>query len=280
MESAQHLTVIKSRNSWGEYEYRVPNYGTIYDWHSLEKDGWTLVREYDNKMIFERKNQSKLPKQRLRKTFTYGSSLEGIQVEDYIVFGEYPYTEKGDTKPLQWIVKEIEDDRLFLISRYVIDVMAYHNSNKKILWAQSQVREWLNTSFINQAFESVWHDRIIPTQIRYRTRDVRSEKIYYCTDKVFILGYDEIENYWPTPACDKKNGVPYSKRKATFTPYVKPKVHTGSLSTYNYLLRDTRNNRIGCVIAKLGGEVPDPYGIYWHYNVIPDGIRPAMWVKR
>ena len=51
------------------------------------------------------------------------------------------------------IVREIEEDKLFLISRYVIDVMQYHTNSKRMNWYNSEIRKWFNSDFIQNSFE-------------------------------------------------------------------------------------------------------------------------------
>ena len=229
-----------------------------------------------------------------RKTFLYGESLDGISVGDYVVFGEYYYTENGGKKPLQWVVMEIEEDKVFLLSRYVIDVVAYHTSSKQMHWYNSQVRKWLNSDFIQNAFGEQLAENIIPTRIEYRSyKDYfyGVESSNFSTDKVFLLGYEEIVKYWPTPSYAKAKkigcGVPYAKRKATLTPYAKTKEYIDPQAIefldhhiYNYILRDTERNRVCYVIWKPAKLSAKAWGFYSHQNTIPDGIRPAMWVKK
>jgi len=262
------------------------------------KDVFEVVSEEEKSVIQKELKTAKKTVVRkqpiVRKTYIYGESLEGIAVDDYIVFGEYPYTENGDKKPLQWIVREIKEDKLFLISRYVIDVMQYHTNSKRMNWDNSEIRKWLNSDFIQNSFEKGLSENIIPTRIEYRSYrefffDI--ERSNFCIDKIFLLGFEELIKYYPTPcyANAKKinGGMPYSKRKATFTPYAKTKEYKDPLAIeyvdhhiYNYLLRDTIQNHIGCVISKPADGSVNPWGFYSHKNTIPDGIRPAMWVKK
>lgn len=262
------------------------------------KDVFEVVSEEEKSVIQKELKTAKKTVVRkqpvVRKTYIYGESLEGIAVDDYIVFGEYPYTENGDKKPLQWIVREIEEDKLFLISRYVIDVMQYHTNSKRMNWDNSEIRKWLNSDFIQNSFEEGLSENIIPTRIEYRSYrnfffDI--ERSNFSIDKIFLLGFEELAKYWPTPSFAKaKNlgsGVSYAKRKATLTPYAKTKEYTDPLAIeyvdhhiYNYLLRDTIQNYIGCVISKPAAGSVNPWGFYSHKNIIPDGIRPAMWVKK
>lgn len=242
----------------------------------------------------ERVSKKSEYKQSSRKTFKYGESLEGIKVGDYLVLGEYPFAPNGDKKPLQWIVMDIENDKLFLISRYVIDIMKYHKNSKQKMWYASEVRKWLNSEFIRTSIPSEFLGNIIPTRIKYQVWSAyftNVENYNFCTDKVFLIGYEEILKYWPTPsyAKDKKigEGVPYSKRKATLTPYAKTKkyidpiaIKYGCRDISNYLLRDNEENHICCVISKPAFASVNYWGFYSHQNSIPDGIRPAMWVKK
>lgn len=47
-------------------------------------------------------------------------------VDDYVYFGHYPQTEKGlDRTPIEWLVLDVKDNKLLLISRYILDCMPY-----------------------------------------------------------------------------------------------------------------------------------------------------------
>lgn len=258
-----------------------------------------VVSEEEKRAIqIELKNIRKKPTARNQpvrhKTYNYGELLEDVKIGDYIIFGKYPFTENGDKKPIQWIVRDIKDDKLFLISRYVIDVMQHHINSKQMNWYNSTIRKWLNSDFIQNAFGEPLAENIIPTRIEYRHYNDHLcvvENSNFSTDKVFLLGYDEIVKYWPTPSYAKAkklgSGVPYTKRKARFTPYAKTKeyidpyeIESMDHHTYNYLLRDNIKNHIGSVILKPAADSVNPWGFYSHKNTVPDGIRPAMWIKK
>ena len=45
---------------------------------------------------------------------------------------------------IHWIVLKIEDDRVLLFSKYLVDARRYHDQDVSITWAKSTVRSWLN----------------------------------------------------------------------------------------------------------------------------------------
>lgn len=253
-----------------------------------EEEREIIQKEYKEKLRTEAsKNQLPKTKPEPSNTYVWGQSIEGIKPGDYLLMGEYPYGKNGEKKPICWIVMEIAEDRLFLISRYVIDVMQYHTANKRMPWDRSSIRSWLNTQFVTEALSPEEQGYLLPTRIPYNDQ--------FCTDKVFLLGFADLNKYWPTPSYlkdvlkrNRQDGVPYAQRKATLTPYAKTKEYVDPLAIeyvnhhiYNYLLRDTVNNKIGAVVKKVAkASIRPPYGFYSMPNTMPGGIRPAMWIKR
>lgn len=61
-----------------------------------------------------------------------------MKIEDKIQFGKYV-----------WRVLAIEDDRALIITDKIIEQRPYHNKYVDITWADSSLREYLNTEFYN-----------------------------------------------------------------------------------------------------------------------------------
>jgi hypothetical protein len=57
---------------------------------------------------------------------------------DIVAFGDY-----------EWRVLEVSDDKVLLLSEYVIEYKPYHNSKTDITWAQCDLRSYLNGEFLN-----------------------------------------------------------------------------------------------------------------------------------
>lgn len=71
----------------------------------------------------------------------------------YVTYGSYPQTTKGDDNtPIEWLVLELDGDRVFLMSRYGIDREPYNKTKDYVTWETCSLRAWLNDGFIHKAF--------------------------------------------------------------------------------------------------------------------------------
>ena len=84
----------------------------------------------------------------------------GAELEKaYVVFGN---TGK-DKQPIEWEILDYdeENERVMLISRYVVDKRNYNSSSEKNSWSASKLRKYLNGEFINES--PLIRDIILPS---------------------------------------------------------------------------------------------------------------------
>lgn len=126
-----------------------------------------------------------------------------LEVGDIVTFGHYE--QDGDSangsEPIEWIVLDTDGERATLISRYGLDVMPYNedgHAGGSAQWKFCSVREWLNTTFLNQAFSA-------DEQARLETSVVTQEGVIPASedadgellDMVYLLSTDEAARYFP-----------------------------------------------------------------------------------
>ena len=126
-----------------------------------------------------------------------------VQIGDIVTFGSYE--QDGDTRngaePIRWIVLDIRDSGLFLISEKGLEKAQFHSHNDKTGWAGSDVRRWLNNTFLATAFSSSQQAAIQDTQVDnsagQHNPDVNKagREGEPTTDKVFLLSYKEVLDY-------------------------------------------------------------------------------------
>ena len=145
------------------------------------------------------------------------SMKAGGQVYDY-------YSNVVDNKtPMTWLVLDSSGDDMLLLSLYAVDVQPYHHALEALTWENSDLRRWLNTTFLDEAFSPEEQERINVTHV------FNGDNPYYGTpggndtdDQVFLLSVSEAEYYlnteelrgtWPTlyaeslgAYCDSSNG--------------------------------------------------------------------------
>ena len=81
---------------------------------------------------------------------------------DTVVFGSYEQDNDltNGKEPLEWIVLKTEEGRAMLITRYLIDARAYHKAFVNMTWSECTLRQWLNDTFLTEAFSQEEQARI------------------------------------------------------------------------------------------------------------------------
>lgn len=106
------------------------------------------------KKVPVQKKQNKIPEKEPEK--------KDLRLAKTVFFGNYPHTSRKGVKPLEWIV--LDKDRAgnaLLVSRYAIDAVRFSVKKGKTSWADSHIREWLNTYFLNNAFTKSEQENIV-----------------------------------------------------------------------------------------------------------------------
>jgi hypothetical protein len=126
--------------------------------------------------------------------------LANANVGDTVEFGDY-------LSNTEWIVLDVENGKKFLLSRCSIDNRSYNLYDEAVTWEFSTIREWLNTEYIDVAFDE--NEKRIITDIEV----VNTDNLEYetdggnnTTDKIFLLSKEEVEKYLPS-ANDRKKAL-------------------------------------------------------------------------
>lgn len=164
--------------------------------------------------------------------------ISGIFSEAYakngrsiISFGSYPYTKDAKKAPMQWIVLNVlPDGSMLAISKYAIEAKNFNESPKhNITWENSDLREWLNSSFISSAFSKSEQKKL--KNIKVSGGDNSQLKIKggkETDDKVFLLSAEEAEEFFSSKKSRKLYPTPYVKNK---------KILMSNRGTVNWWLR-------------------------------------------
>ena len=206
--------------------------------------------------------------------------LENAQAGDTVFFGAYPQghitsEEKG---PVEWLVLEKDGNQLTLITKYAVDALPYmkYNYNRDhipVTWRTSLLREWLNDTFLETAFD--------PGEIRMllRTRQKNGEGSYDTTDRVYLLSVQEAEEYF---ASDEERKCVPTQFALEFGAYRSSAegttlwwLRTPIYSSIDPILQEAgtyATYRIGCV--GTSGQV---VGVGHYLNCLY-GVRPVIRV--
>jgi len=100
------------------------------------------------------------------------SSLESessvIVLEEPYVFGNYFSEEDPNQKsPVEWLVYQYdyELNRALMISKYIIDIIPYHDKAESFNWETCFLREWLNKEFFESAFTAEEQSRVLVVEL-------------------------------------------------------------------------------------------------------------------
>lgn len=196
---------------------------------------------------------------------------------DIITMGTYEQdgnTQNG-TEQIEWIVLDVQADRLLVISRYGLDSQQYDSSGStKVTWETCTLRQWLNGTFYSEAFSSDEQAKIVESYVRadknaqYADRDAGADTV----DKVFLLSTSEAEKFFSSDAARKVEVTEYSKTRGV--TYCNNKDNQGY--GYWWWLRSPGRDADYAALVFPEGKV-DYVG--YHYNDTENAVRPAMWIK-
>lgn len=122
----------------------------------------------------------------------YRSLLVPVEVGDTVSFGSYEQDGDGSNGPemLEWTVLDAEEDRLLLITRWVVDTVPYTGyAVSGLSWEGSMLRSFLNGPFADTAFSE--EDKAL----------LASDG-----DLVLVLNDEQLNRYFPKKA--DRRGVP------------------------------------------------------------------------
>ena len=199
------------------------------------------------------------------------------QVGNMVLYGHYEQDSNlsNGKEAIEWIVLAYDSGkgRALLLSRYGLDAHRF-DANKYQGWDKSEIRKWLNSTFLDNAFTVSEQEGIATTKVstpRYNGTSGGADT----EDKIWLLSRDEATTYFTND----------ESRKAIPTKYAMAQgIWQGGISFSNSNL-----NGIGCCWWWLRSPADGPYGASLVY---PDGrlfgcgvystdicIRPAFWIN-
>ena len=165
-------------------------------------------------------------------------------------FGSYYQMNDKTKKPIEWIVLEKNENRVLLLSKYVLDARQYHSGDGKtnVVWKDSDLRKWMNGEFFESILDAMERKLVSPQG-----------------DRVFCLEKAEAEKYFPSDEDRKCVSTAYAMDQGAARESVWCLSSTGY---YSY----SSGNR--CEIYAVS-----QYGSCCRYGFGSKlGIRPAMWI--
>ena len=259
------LEVIGNREAIKSNKYdRAMQYIDSGDYESAYKllDGLSYKDSYDKLLSIKPKYQQIL--------------IARANVGDTVFFGSYEQdnvTTNGK-EDIEWNVLAKEVDRVLLISEYALDCKQYNTERTDVTWETCLLRQWLNGTFLNDAFSA---EEQLLIQDTYVSADANPEfntnPGNATTDKVFLLSANEVNKYFGSVKDRKCVPTEYAKANGAYTrsSYTK-----NGVPTCSWWLRSPGLYPYYAADVTLDGSVAR-YGSY--VNAGHGCVRPAMWVS-
>lgn len=228
-----------------------------------------------------------------RPNVTTSSSSETATVQD-----DYGYQTNTaywfKYEPIEWRILEQKDGNALLLANIVLDsVSVYHDLNDRTgdttvspnNYAESDIRTWLNNTFLNTAFDADAKKLIATTNVHNDASTTKTEdNPYACADtedRVFLLSYADVMNEKYGFIADKL--MDDAARQFKATDYAKCQgVNRNTSSGFSWWWLRTPN--YGATSRTNGQNIVEVSD--WGMLNLSDGVTrtdggvvPALWIK-
>ncbi len=200
------------------------------------------------------------------------------RVNSIVSFGRYPQDGAGADEALEWIVLDKQEHRVLLLSRYGLDAKPYNTKKESVAWENCSLRAWLNSEFLNKAFDENDQRAILTSSINNDQSECCAE--WNTTggkntqDKVFLLSCAEAKRYLDI----KEDGSMHPGARVKPTAYA---TRNGVLSRES-LKREEAGVwwlRSPGFRQDIAADVDVDGSLSSHFVDMRSGcVRPALWV--
>ena len=199
------------------------------------------------------------------------NALLACEIGDVVTFGTYEQdnVEKNGPEDIEWYVLDKQEDRVFLLTKDLLDNQPYNTTKEATTWEKCSLRGWLNETFYAKAFHADEQAHIEETRVLaeknpdFNTRPGKSTR-----DKLFLLSNSESLTYITSRTVRSATTSEYAianggyRNLATGTGYwwLRTPGKTSEMAEYVYYHG---------YIEAPGNDVDKTFY----------GVRPAMWVN-
>lgn len=203
----------------------------------------------------------------------------GYEVGSTVLLGRYFFANEKDFRPIKWTVLESGETEALLISTYCLEAISYGENQKwgdfsHIIWENSVLRNWLNTSFYGQAFNGEEKERILETTIV--TDDSTAPETH--KNKVFLLSEEQALSFFADDEARQGIPTPYLEQDLIFKGY--RKINEEMKSTVWWLLphiyKADSDVHFPCAVFEQGKVLNSPRMM--HFGRI--AVRPVIRIKK
>ncbi len=195
-------------------------------------------------------------------------------VGQHIFFGNYDQNNDPEDgkESIEWIVLDQNGNKLLVIANSILDVTNYSSAETSD-WESSELRTWLNDTFVKEAFSEDEQKSLIETKVSTPKNPVfekETKKSKDTKDKVFIFSYAEAKKYFKENTDRVASGTYTVTKKG-----LEEKKGSANHSLY-WALRTPGNDMSKICVVDYDGKISD-IGAYFGEGYLY-GVRPVMWI--
>ena len=190
-------------------------------------------------------------------------SVFNIQKGSIVLFGKYEQDGNLDNgmEPIEWIVLNKQDNKLTLISKYVLTHRVVHSIEKKFDWPNSDLCTWLNTDFYEKAFSSDEKKRMnkVGTNVFYLDNYKGDYVVIPCFNDLEKLDYYWLKTYAVPSDEMAKEFIDFDGEPFVFDKDEDGNISESDISKYNYNHRGEQHY----VLSSNENIKPDTRNVFW-----------------
>ena len=201
------------------------------------------------------------------------------KVGDYVLFGAYEQDNNvhNGKEAIEWLVLEVKEDRVLVVSKYILDCKRYNEDYTSVTWETSTLRKWLNDDFINSAFSD--DERVlIPTVtvLADENPNYNTDPGNATNDRAFLLSITDVLKYRDVEIDNEDSAyLPITGEEVRPTEYaIACGIYVNDFGSH-WWLRSTGMIQECAACVRPKGGIWDP-GEHVDSGL---GIRPALWIS-
>ena len=170
---------------------------------------------------------------------------------------------ENGAEPIEWRVLAVEGEKALLISRHALDEVDFHSVRETVSWETSSVREWLNGTFLQTAFDDREREAILMTSnSNEKSEGIPKKSTGGSTtqDYLFLLSYKEAARYFK----NDQDRIAYTRLPDGTDGEIKP-----------WWLRSISETGKGTAVVEKDGRCTATRAVVYE-NIY---VRPAMWIS-
>lgn len=184
---------------------------------------------------------------------------------DTVTLGRFDHdgSRENGAEAIEWRVLTVKDGKALLISRYALEQINFHSVKETVSWETCSLREWLNGTFLQVAFDDQERQAILITSNSNEESDGIPERATggsITQDYLFLLSYKEAARYFK----DKQDRIAFTRLPSG-----------ASSGTRAWWLRSISETGMGTAVVERDGRCTATRAVVYEDIY----VRPAMWIS-